>query len=220
MVYKRFRPDVVWQGAEIVWGYAMGARARIIGVLLCAVTFASGAQAQITTGVVYNPNSGELRIPVTAQVSPQCGFATAPNGSVTQPDFDVTGIPEADFTFQLECSGPSRVAIVSSNGGLMTGGMVPAGYATLAPYDVRLIVKANDSNDDYNEICSAEDLGAGGSCDFYGTASGTVGGFIVSPSVGQDGSMVQVSAPIYMGTDVLVDGTYNDTLTVTLSAAP
>ena len=200
----------------------MGAHARIIGVLLCASAFASGAQAQavLDTGVVYNPNSGDLRIPVTAQVSPQCGFATAPNGSVNQPDFDVTGIPAADFTFQLECSGPSRVAIVSQNGGLLTGGTVPAGYATLAPYDVELNVVANNNADNFNDSCTAEDLAANNGCSFYGTASGTVGGFIPSPSVGQNGSYVRVSAQVYAGTAILVDGTYNDILTVTLSAAP
>ena len=210
----------------------MRASAHIVIGFFGAALLASqaSAQAQLQTGVVYSsdqagigappPYTGQLSIPVTAQVTARCGFAQAPNGSVNQPDFDVNGIPQTDFAFQLECSGPSRVAITSQNGGLLTNGTVPTGYTTLAPYNVELNVVANDSNDNVNDTCAAAELNAGNTCTFFGTASETVGAYVASPSVGQSGSYVRVSAPVYAGVSVLVDGTYSDILTVTLSAAP
>ena len=114
----------------------------------------------------------------------------------------------------LDCTGPSRVAIESANGGLLTAGTVPAGYTTLAPYDVELNLVRN-SGAPANASCAAADLASGGSCTFAGDAAGGDGLYLASASTNQTGSYVRVSAPAYTGANLLVSGNYSDTLTVT-----
>lgn len=166
-----------------------------------------------------SPNQIALQIQVLASVGGRCGFATTgvPTGSFDQPNFDVSGFTH-DFPFQLECTGPSRVAVVSSNGGLLTGGAVPAGYAAKAPYDVALhLVGVNSSVD---ATCAAATLTAGGTCPFRGPATTGQGLRLAASSINQGGTFLRVSAPAYAAPDVLAAGNYADTLIVTVSVAP
>jgi len=203
----------------------MGARARIFAAAVAVVLTASVASAQTgcgtcSIGTLYAekaPSSGSLTVFVTASVGGRCGFATAPSGDHDEPDFDDHDW-EHDFTFQLDCTGPSRVAVTSQNGGLLTTGTVPSGYATLAPYDVALHLDGNSVDADGS--CTAADLGTGGGCAFRGTASTTTGLRLGGTSINQTGSYLRVSAPAYAGANVLVYGDYQDILTVTVSAAP
>ena len=55
-------------------------------------------------------------------------------------------------------------------------------------------------------------------CTFRGTAS-TTNGLQVPRSFGLAGSFIKMSAPAYAGAGILVSGTYNDTLIVTVSPA-
>jgi hypothetical protein len=196
----------------------VGGVARVI-FACCLLAMATSAKAQLSTGTVYHPNSGTLYVPVTASVGGRCGFVEAPDGSEDYPDFDVTGVPATQFPFVLECTGPSRVAIVSENGGLETGGVAPVGYATLAPYDVKLNLVANNTANNVTATCAVADLVGAGGCSFRGPATTTDGLLLPSASTNQTGSYVEVSAPPYAGTDLLVSGSYADTLTVTLSPA-
>ena len=91
--------------------------------MLCAPVNPVFAQTTAYAVGQGSPNQIILSIPVTASVGGRCGFAagSAPAGTYNQPNFDVTGLNH-DFEFKLECTGPSRVAVVSANGGLLTGG--------------------------------------------------------------------------------------------------
>ncbi len=162
----------------------------------------------------------QLPVMVTASVGGHCGFATgsAPSGTYTQPNFDVNGLNH-DFAFVLDCTGPSRVAVVSANGGLLTGGSVPTGYTTLAPYDVALNVVGSTATATGSCPVATLTASAGAPCSFRGPVSQSQGLLLNSTSVSQPGTYLRVSAPAYSGTNALVGGTYSDTLTVTVSAA-
>lgn len=203
----------------------MGAKARILYVLAYAMLAASNAGAQTNpTPVAYapgdgSPNTATLNIPVTATVGAQCGFVTAPSGTHNEPDFD-THAWSFDFPFTIDCSIASRIAVVSSNGALLTTGSPPPGYAISAPYDVALHVVQNSGSAD--ATCPVANLQAAGSCSFRGPATAGVGGagLNVNVSQNQPGSYLRVSAPAYVGANVLVASTgYADTLVVTLSPA-
>ncbi len=175
----------------------------------------------------YSPDSGRtpnqivLSIPVTASVGGRCGFADGgtPSGSYNQINFDETGLLH-DFSFVLNCTGPSRVAVVSQNGGLLTTGTAPTGYTVRAPYDVSLHLVANGGGTTADATCAASTLPTGSTCSFLGPASTAQGLRLSAASTLQAGSYLRVSAPPYSGASALVTGTYSDVLTVTLSASP
>jgi hypothetical protein len=182
----------------------------------------SGASAQtIYAPGQGSPNSKALPVQVTASVGTRCVFAAggAPNGTFNQDNFDVTGFTH-DFPFTLECTGPSRVAVVSSNGGLLTGGTAPVNYATKAPYDVTLNLVANGNATTANATCAVATLVNGSSCSFVGPATETQGLRLTAVSVAQSGSYLRVAAPPYAGTGTLIQGAYQDTLIVTVSISP
>ena len=170
------------------------------------------------------PNSVDLQVNVLASVGGRCGFADlgTPSGSFDQRDFDVTGFSH-DFLFSLNCTGPARVAVVSSNGGLKTAGTAQSGYAVLAPYDVSLHLVSNTPTT-ADATCAAATLVAGtGTCStFLGPASTTQGLRIGAPSTNQTGSYLRVAASAYNQAvgPTLIAGEYADTLVVTLSASP
>ena len=197
---------------------------RALAVL--ALLLASPAAAQTTAYAPGDgtPNSIALTIDVKASVGGRCGFAEngAPSGTFDQRNFDVTGFTH-DFLFTLNCTGPSRVGVVSSNGGLKTAGTAQSGYAVLAPYDVSLHLVSNTAAT-ADATCAAATLVAGtGTCsDFLGPASTTQGLRIAAPSTNQTGSYLRVAAAAYNQAigPTLIAGEYADTLTVTLSASP
>lgn len=196
------------------WTWALVTAA---GLALC------NPSASAQTYYADGPNAGGsaiLSIQVSATIGGRCGFAAAnaPNGSFDQPNFDETGF-QHDFTFELECTGPSRVAVVSANGGLKASGSPPAGYTAVAPYDVMLNLVGSSST--ATATCAVASLTAvsAAPCTFRGPATTTEGLQLNSNSISQTGSFLRVSAPAYSGADMLVSGSYGDTLTVTVSAA-
>lgn len=163
-----------------------------------------------------------LNIPVTASVGGRCGFATgaAPSGSFDAGAIDRTGW-SGQFPFTLNCNGAARVAVASANGGLRTAPLpLEAGYLGLAPYSVKLNLVGSGGATATSQ-CPVDTLAAGAAvpCTFFGPASQTAGLRIGPSSQNLSGSYLEVSAPAYQGPGVLVQGTYNDTLTVTVSAA-
>lgn len=188
-------------------------------VAACAPAVPASAQTTAYAVGQGSPNQILLSIPVTASVGGRCGFAagSAPSGTYNQPDFDVNGLNH-DFAFQLECTGPARVAVVSANGGLLTPGSAPTGYTTLAPYDVTLNLVGSTAV--ANGTCEVATLVSGSTCSFVGPASTTQGLRLNSNSLDQTGSYLRVSAPPYAEATQLVSGNYADTLTVTISASP
>lgn len=229
-VFRRLRRAVAarGRGGFAARGGRFGeSRFVLIAAALAAATLpVSPISAQTT---VYapgdgSPNSVGLQVNVLASVGGRCGFADlgAPSGSFDQRNFDVTGFSH-DFLFSLNCTGPARVGVVSSNGGLKTAGTAPSGYAVLAPYDVSLHLVSNTPTT-ADATCAAAALVAGtGTCAaFLGPASTTQGLRIGAPSTNQTGSYLRVAASAYNQAvgPTLVAGEYADTLTVTLSASP
>lgn len=184
----------------------------------------------------YNtPNSITLqKIEVRASVGGRCGFATgqAPNGSVSAPDFDTAGFDQS-FNFVLDCTGAFRVGVVSTNGGLLTGGSVPTGYANKAPYDVQLNLRNDSGSLTASSACQAAELVASNAASTCTAAYLTGGSNIAGPASTSKGlringaatssatnQTVRVKANAYAGTNVLTSGSYTDTLTITVSTAP
>lgn len=198
-------------------------KALFFGLLAAATLAGTDAHAQtayaVGQGAISSLNVG---IDVKASVKDRCGFATggAPSGTLTQADFDTNGFTR-DFALVLNCSGASRVAVSSANGGLVTTAPGAAGYATKAPYDVSLRLVA-DNAATANATCAADALAAGGSCAaFAGTAGNSTGLRLAAASTKSNGSYLRVSAPAYAASAApLVAGSYSDTLTITVSAAP
>jgi hypothetical protein len=193
---------------------------RFLFLLLAGLVWTGTAHAQGVQTAYAGGSPVVLTIPVTASVGGRCGFVdgSAPSGSLNQNDFDRTGF-SAQFNFALNCTGPSRVAVSSSNGGLLTNAAVPIGYRNKADYQVSLSLLANNGTK-AEATCAASALATGGSCTFAGKASTTQGLQLASAAVNQPGSYMRVSAPAQAtGSAVLVAGSYADVLTVTVSPA-
>ena len=101
------------------------------------------------------------------------------------------------------------------------GTVASTGYQNRAPYDVTLNLPydTGSSTGTLTSTCPVaqvdQALGSS-SCNFKGTAT-TTNGLTVPRSFNLSGSYIQVAAPAYPGPDVLISGTYNDTLIVTVS---
>ncbi len=195
-----------------------------------ALTLAHPAMAQSATITAYfrdpaltsynypGPANAIFHIPVTASVGGTCGFTTAPNANLFHANIDTTGWSD-QVPFTAECTAPWRIAVTSQNGALKNAGTAATGYQNKAPYTVSLNV-ASDSGTVSAACPVAEiDQAVGSSpCAFKGTASPTTG-LVIPRSFGLSGSYIQVAAPAYAGPDVLISGTYNDILIVTISPA-
>ena len=201
--------------------------AKGLSAALSLVAFASPALADPSTlpSPTYTPGSPFTgTILVTASVGGACGFLnTAPSDNYTFNDIDTTQW-EATKEFRLDCNVASRVAVTSSNGGLQGPALAATpGYTNLAPYTVDLNLVGSSAS--IAAQCSAASLKDGSCTDFYGTAAiGQTDGLrLASPSVNVPGSFIKVSAPAFNATPsnpTLVNGTYNDTLVISVAAAP
>lgn len=180
--------------------------------------------AQNVPGTAYfggSPSNIVLSVPVIATVGGRCGFATgaAPSGTYAIPGAIDTSSWSHDFPFTLECTGPFRIAVVSTNGGLKTAPASDPGYVDKAPYNV--LVNVVRTGGTTSGTCGASDLEASASttCALRGTASPTVGMSVPFPSYQLSGSYLNVSSGPFTGPGYLVSGNYSDTLTVTVSPA-
>jgi hypothetical protein len=185
----------------------------LIGLMTVGTAHAQSVQTAYAGG-----NPVVLTIPVTASVGGRCGFATtaAPSGNYHQDNFDQLGLA-AQFDFSLNCTGPSRVAVRSANGGLLTNAAVATGYTNKADYQVTLNLAANDGSK-AEATCAASALITGSACAFAGEATTSQGLKLASAAVNQPGSYIRISAPPATGS-TLVEGSYSDSLTVTVSPA-
>jgi hypothetical protein len=172
-------------------------------------------------GYVYpGPANAVLTIPVTASVGGQCGFQTAPNASRNVGQIDTTAWSET-VNFVPECTAPWRIAVSSANGGLKTGATVPVGYRNKAPYSVSLNVNSDSGPVAASCPVLEVDQAAGSTpCTFEGTASAT-NGLLIPRSFQLAPSSIVMAAPAFNSTssDILINGTYTDTLIVTISPA-
>lgn len=168
------------------------------------------------------PAQAVISVPVTASVGGVCGFATAPNANITKTDIDTTAWSQ-QVAMTPQCTAPWRIAVSSQNGALKNAAVVASGYQNRAPYTVSLNIPydTGSSTGTVTATCPVAQLDqalGSSACTFKGTAS-TSNGLLVPRSFNLSGSFIQVAAPAYPGPDVLVSGTYNDTLTVTVSPA-
>jgi hypothetical protein len=213
-------------------GLGIGKQAGLAAALLAIAGFAAPASADTApitayyrdpalVGYVYpGPDHATIAIDVKASVGGTCGFATngAPNGVVNAGAIDTTGW-SAQVPFVAECTAPWRIAVSSQNGSLKNVASVPVGYANAAPYDVALNVSSDSGTVTGTCPVAQIDQALGSSpCAFKGTAS-TTNGLLVPRSFGLAGSYIQMSAPAYPGPSILINGSYNDTLIVTVSPA-
>ena len=189
-------------------------------VAFCAILQPAHAQVTAYAAGQGAVNSVEVGVEVRASVHSRCGFATggAPSGSIDQADFDQSGFTR-DFAIQLNCSGASRIAVSSVNGGMATATAGASGYAVKAPYQVALKMVA-DNGASATAYCDAATLASGGSCAFAGTAGSATGLRLAGASTKANGSYLRVSAPGYAGSAPLVAGRYSDTLSITISVSP
>lgn len=220
----------------MLFGHGIFGKAGLAAIGLSMVAIAAPAQAQISqeqfayfrdsavpASYVYpGPAQAVLTVPVRASVGGTCGFATgaAPNANIVRNDIDTTGW-SAQVPFTAQCTAPWRIAISSQNGALRNPVTTATGYQNRAPYNVSLNVPY-DTGSATGVVTSScpvsqidQALGSS-SCNFKGTAT-TTNGLQVPRSFNLTGSYIQVAAPAYPGPDVLVAGTYTDTLTVTIS---
>jgi spore coat protein U-like protein len=202
----------------------------VIATLACAVAQPVYAQTISQEQYAYyrdpllpnyaypGPAQAVLSIPVRASVGGSCGFQTAPNANLNVGQIDTTAWDQ-QVAFVPECTAPWRIAVKSVNGGLKTAATVPVGYQNKAPYTVSLNV-ASDSGPVTGSCPVAQIDQAAGStpCTFEGTAS-SANGLLIPRSFGLLGSFIRMNAPAYPGPDILVSGTYTDTLVVTISPA-
>lgn len=188
-------------------------------VALCAIGQPAHAQVTAYAAGQGAVNSVDVSVEVRASVRSRCGFATggAPTGSIDQADFDQSGFTR-DFAIQLNCTGASRIAVASINGGMATQTAGSTGYGTKAPYQVALRMVA-DNGTSATASCEAAAIG-NGSCSFAGTAGTATGLRLAGASTKANGSYLRVSAPSYAGSTPLVAGRYTDTLSITVSVTP
>jgi len=190
-----------------------GGYLALLLILICP----QPAGAQTTAVAGGSPNHIDLAIPVTASVANRCVFTIG--DTFTAPDIDA-GFTH-DFDIALQCNVASRMAVVSTNGGLLASvPPPPAGYSRLAPYRVTLNLVGNTGVATVNAVCDVATLTASAAapCGFRGPASPSQGLRLSGPSSGASGSYLRVSAVPYAGTGTLVASpSYTDTLVVTLS---
>lgn len=194
--------------------------AAVLVVLCAAPAAAQGLSATVYAPGDGSPNSLTMTIPVTASVGGVCGFGTAPSGSYDAGAIDTTTWTH-DFPFKLNCTVPSRVAVVSTNGGLRTPAAPGSpGYTNLAPYTVTVFLQGTSTT--ATAACDVDTLAAaaGTPCSFRGPSSASQGLRLNDPSINLDGSYLRVNAAAYAGADALISGAYSDTLTITVSASP
>lgn len=189
-------------------------KALFFGLLAAATLAGTDAHAQTAyaagQGGVSSLNVG---IDVKASVKDRCGFAAGgvPSGTISQADFDTAGFTR-DFPIVLNCSGASRVVVKSANGGLVTSTPGANGYATKASYQVSMNLVADNATT-ATGACAAEALVDGGSC--------SAGLRLAAASTKANGSYLRVAAAAQTADAApLVAGSYSDTLTITVSAAP
>lgn len=192
-----------------------------LAILVALYAICQPAHAQVTAYAVGQGavNSVDVSVEVRASVRSRCGFATggAPSGSIDQADFDQSGFTK-DFAIQLNCTGASRIAVASTNGGMATQTAGGTGYGTKAPYQVALRMVA-DNGTSATASCEAAAIGDG-SCSFAGTAGTATGLRLAGASTKANGSYLRVSSPGYTGSTPLVAGRYSDTLSITVSVTP
>lgn len=216
---NRHLPTVI--AGQVPLGTVRMFKALLVALAALLGAVAAPACAQVTAyaagqGAV---NRVEVGIDVRASVRGRCGFATdgAPAGSVDQTEFDRTGISK-EFGIRLNCTGASRIAVTSANGGLAPV-ETATGYASRAPYSVELKM-VGDNGSTAAATCTAATLNNAGGCLFAGAAGEANGLLLNAASTRANGSYLRVTAPPYSGTQPLLAGSYSDTLLITVSIAP
>lgn len=191
----------------------------VLGAILAMVAVPAAAQVTAYAAGEGAVNRIEVGIDVRASVRGRCGFGAegAPSGSINQSDFDQVGFSQ-EFGIRLNCTGASRIAVASSNGGLAAAQTAP-GYASSAPYTVELRM-VGDNGSTATAACLSGTLKSSGACVFSGSASESNGLLLNAASTKANGSYLRVSAAPYSGSQPLLAGSYSDTLVITVSIAP
>jgi hypothetical protein len=203
-------------------------RSRLSMEIALAAIIAAFPSAAMAQSAGQNDSAGslitraELRINVTASVSASCAFSTgnSPDGNYSLGNLENAYL--LDVIFSLSCNSPSRVGIVSANGGMRAADIAaaPAGYSGLAPYEITLSL-AGDNGASAQETCQSPTLLAGaGGCVFRGPATATNGLRLPGASKDAPGSFIRISSTGWSESTILMaSNAYADRLTITISPA-
>jgi len=212
------------------WGKIFGCAVVVAGGLASLAAWSPAAAVTAAVDPVTGlPEPGyaaniPVTVPVTAKVTPNCGFdpGNLPSGTLNWGDLN--NAFDGQVNFGLRCNTPLNVGVVSSNGGLKSGASVASGYTALRDYQVELFLQGSPATADAN--CFASALVSAGGCSFRGPATSTassgglfLNGTAVNAGGYVSGSFIRVHDSAYAGANTLVASpTYADTLTLTLSA--
>jgi hypothetical protein len=192
-----------------------------LGVMLVSLPAIARAQSSGQAIEGGAPRDVSLRVTVRASVAASCAFTTGNVPSGTYSVGNVEGAFSIDVGFSLRCNSPSRVGIVSDNGGLQAPGVpiVPPGYARLAPYQITLRLAGEQSM--VQASCQSPTVTSGApGCIFRGPATAANGLRLPEASWDAPGSFIRISSQGYTGSGILVaSNSYSDRLTVTISPA-
>jgi hypothetical protein len=148
--------------------------AALLLLPISAANAATTAAVDPITGaaVAGYPGNIAVGVPVTAKVTPDCGFdpGNLPSGTLNWGE--LKNAFDQKVFFGLRCGTPLNVGVVSTNGGLLaTGVTVATGYTAQRNYQVELFLQGTPSTND--ATCLASNLGSVGTCTFRGPATTT-----------------------------------------------
>jgi hypothetical protein len=174
----------------------------------------------------------ELQFDVSLSVAERCGFATGgtPADTIELGGLETSG--SKPVTFAFDCNTPFRFRAASAHGALRNGAVGLAGtpdgmFTRRVPYRVDLALGVRRENGNTRTItrsCRSQQLAAGGTCSFRGSAAGegidTNDGVAIAgdPGVPPSGLTVSWEAP-EPGDPVAVAGTYSDVITISVEVA-
>ena len=193
-----------------------------LAALLAALPAVARAQTSGEAVLGGSPREARLTVNVTSSVSGACTFSAGNVPGGTYSVGNVEGAYSVNVPFSLSCNSPSRVGVVSDNGGLLAAGVptVPNGYARLAPYQITLSLAGN-AGSTAQATCQSPTLTASASgCTFKGPATSTRGLRLPGPSLDVPGSFLRISSQGYAEPATLIaSNSYADRLTITISPA-
>jgi adhesin HecA-like repeat protein len=191
-------------------------------VLLAA---ASPAAADISTGTITNPGSGVLSIPVTATVASGCTVITGGSGTsfsdtITFSPLDASdGTLRSDLaassavsgaikTFQINCSGANATVDLKAGRLINAGGTTEAGYSAKIDFSTDLVITRADATTKTFTYTTQAVLPADTTGSVGQALSNAPGDVVIKVY-----SLTSENGP----TSLLEDGTYNSTITVSIT---
>lgn len=181
---------------------ACGARALAITSAILVLTAGPGPASALA--------ADEVKINLEGTITPSCALSGVATSAALGNLAAASGAP-VTVAFTVDCNAPFKYALSSVNGALkhQTIGSAPSGFEIVREYSVRTQIATN-SGAGIDQTCTSASIKTGAvTCAF--TNSGT------AVAIGKAGSL---ALSWTAGGQPLVAGTYQDTLTLTVSVQP